>query len=56
MTQTATGPPSHPHRRQNRQPALLYILFKPGAGAARLQAALVAGDPYEEVGCTHVAN
>jgi transposase len=26
------------------------------AGATRLTAALAAGDPYEEVGCTHVAN
>lgn len=25
------------------------------AGAVRLEAALAAGDPYEEVGCTHVA-
>ena len=26
------------------------------AGHARLDAALAAGDPYEEVGCTHMAN
>ena len=46
---------SHDPLFQVRKLLLLASERLDAAGAARLEAALAAGDPYEEVGCTHVA-